>query len=298
MSETTAITVDMPRNQAINGLIDACVVLGHSTTYSETDIRFAAEPFVRWAVSILGVDPDLEELFTTRNIEQFVHASKGAYSTGVLGNVRSRLFRLAERIADPHDRRPPVTALPAANPSKPYKEREIAAMLSWANSQRTPKRRASARNLLALGLGAGLSTSEIANLRNGDVTARDAETTVRVTGARAREVVMLRVWADELTLDDLADAERYVFRPDRHTSWRNVVSNFVGRLPDDARPQPQRLRATWIVGHLSRGVNVSVLMRAAGVDSLEALTRYVQFVDEPAPDLARISLLGGDDSQR
>lgn len=103
---------------------------------------------------------------------------------------------------------------------------------------------------------------------------------------------MLQQWADELLLDDAVRAERYIFRPDRQGTWRNVVSNFVSSVPREVRPQPQRLRATWIVSHLDAGTNVLTLMRAAGVDSLEAFTRYIRFVAEPAPEAQRAELSG------
>jgi hypothetical protein len=38
------------------------------------------------------------------------------------------------------------------------------------------------------------------------------------------------------------------------------------------------MRTTWIVNHLQRGTPVKPLMRAAGVESLEAFTRYVDFL--------------------
>jgi hypothetical protein len=58
-------------------------------------------------------------------------------------------------------------------------------------------------------------------------------------------------------------------------------------------PQSQRMRSTWITQHLSAGTNVRVLVRAAGVESLEAFTRYLRFVHEPAALEARAQLIGG-----
>ncbi len=44
------------------------------------------------------------------------------------------------------------------------------------------------------------------------------------------------------------------------------------------------MRATWMVTHLTAGSPVKALVEAAGVDSLEALTRYLRFV--PDADVA------------
>ncbi|MFK0402755.1 hypothetical protein ACIQTT_10525 [Microbacterium sp. NPDC090225] len=282
----------MSSAEIVSALVEQCVELGRATPYKESDTRFATEPFIRWSLLTAALDPDLEEMFTTRNIEMFIQQAKTTYAAGSLGNIRSRLFRIAERIADPHDRRPPVVALPPANPAKPYTPQEVATMMSWANTRATAKRRDSALNLLSLGLGGGLSTNEIGNLRHGDVSVVDGATWLHVPGQRERDVVLVQRWADSLILHPGADPDQFVFRPDRATNWRNVVSNFVNGVPHEVRPQPQRLRATWIVGHLSRGVNVVVLLRAAGVDSLEAFTRYLSFVQEPERDVAVTSLRG------
>lgn len=259
-------------------LLAECNRLGASTAYSDSEVRFAVVPFLTWGLGTAGFDPILEELFTTRNIERFVTAASETYAKGVLGNVRTRLFRLAERIADPKDRRRPIKPLPAADPATPYSEAEEASLRSWAWTQ-SGERSISAMNLLALGLGAGLSTSEITNLRIADVTQAE-HTTLAIGGSRPRLVTMLDAWADELQGLD-GEPSRFVFRHARKSTGKNVVSHFVSRAAGKVTPQPQRLRATWIVRHLELGTNVVALMAAAGVDSLEAFTRYVQFVSAP-----------------
>lgn len=276
----------------VSTLVESCVELGRATPYRESDTRFATEPFIRWSLLTAGLEPELEEIFTTRNIEMFIQDAKTTYAAGSLGNIRSRLFRIAERIADPQDRRPPVAALPQANPARPYTPRDIAAMMSWANTRATEKRRVSAVNLLSVGFGAGLSTTEIGGLRHADVELRDGATWLHVSGARERDVVMVQRWADLLRWDGAEQQAQFVFRPDRSVNSRNVVSSFVDAAPREVRPQPQRMRATWIVRHLERGVNVAVLLRAAGVDSLESFTRYLSFVQEPDPEDAVTSLRG------
>lgn len=262
----------------VEPLAAECARLGLPTPYSTADIRFAVVPFLRWALGPAGFDPDLDLIFTTRNIERFITAAAEQYSKGTLGNVRGRLFRIAERIADPRDRRRPVKALPPADPAAPYSAAEVAALRSWAWTQ-TGERAVSALNLLALGLGAGLSTSEITHLRVQDV-ARSEHTTLTISVARPREVTMLDLWANDLTLAE-DEPHSFVFRPGRRATSKNVVSHFVSRAPGPLRPQPQRLRATWIVRHLDAGTNVVTLMAAAGVDSLEAFTRYVGFATTP-----------------
>jgi len=85
--------------------------------------------------------------------------------------------------------------------------------------------------------------------------------------------------------------ERYAFRENHAAFYPNLVTNFVNRSRViGVRPQSQRLRCTWIVHHLQSATPVVTLMRAAGVESLEALTRYVRFVREVDADVARAHL--------
>lgn len=83
-----------------------------------------------------------------------------------------------------------------------------------------------------------------------------------------------------------------LFRPgcgDR--TGKNTVSNLVARAAKDRDPAlpvpvPQRMRATWLVRHLDAGVRVDALLKAAGLDSLSVLDRYLPSVRPlPADDV-------------
>ncbi|MEI2715396.1 MAG: hypothetical protein V9E98_00015 [Candidatus Nanopelagicales bacterium] len=54
------------------------------------------------------------------------------------------------------------------------------------------------------------------------------------------------------------------------------------------------MRVTWIVGHLAAGSPVKALMQAAGVDSLEALNRYLRFVPDADVKVYRAAFRDGD----
>jgi len=82
-----------------------------------------------------------------------------------------------------------------------------------------------------------------------------------------------------------------MFRENHVAFYQTLISGFVDRS-DTSRvhPQTQRLRATWIVRHLAAGTPVVELMQAAGVESLEAFTRYVKFVPRVSRRVARDAL--------
>jgi hypothetical protein len=58
------------------------------------------------------------------------------------------------------------------------------------------------------------------------------------------------------------------------------------------------MRSTRIETQLSIGTNVRILVEAAGVDSLEAFTRYLALVEVPAPESATAQLAGALERQR
>jgi hypothetical protein len=70
-------------------------------------------------------------------------------------------------------------------------------------------------------------------------------------------------------------------------SFKNVCTKFVSNTTGVIKPSSQRLRATWLVHHLTVGTPVKVLLEAAGIGSLNALTRYIQFVPDVDPSVAR-----------
>jgi len=144
--------------------------------------------------------------------------------------------------------------------------------------------------LLALGLGAGLSNAEIVEVRSCHLHVDDEGALIEVVGNRPRVVPVLALW--EQPLLDYAQArplspQQYLFRPLRTTVDDHTIGNFVDKTrPGHVKPTAQRMRVTWIVTHLIAGTPLKPLIDAAGVDSLEALTRYLKFI--PGKDLSDV----------
>jgi len=83
-------------------------------------------------------------------------------------------------------------ALPASSPSLPYDAVDLKQIEKWTQAQQGERRR-DATVLVALGLGAGLSTSEITSTRFDDFTKVELRgvvvvTSVEVSGARSQVV--------------------------------------------------------------------------------------------------------------
>lgn len=271
---------------------EVCAAAMGKTPYSDRDLRAAVTRLASWARERAGLDLVRVVIFDRRTIDRFAAIALPDYSDQGRANMRSRLLRVAEVTLPPEKAVHRLEPIGPADAAEPYTHKETASLHSWARSQSPYERRMSAQTLIALGLGAGLSAKEIGSVRLRDVEVDQAGIVVHVVGERSRQVPLLQRW-EHLLLDrmTLGDADEWAFRPARTGWWPNAISNFVRDIPrGDARPQTQRMRATWVVHHLSAGTPVSLLLKAAGVDSLEAFTRYVHFVPALEAHAARALL--------
>jgi site-specific recombinase XerC len=176
----------------------------------------------------------------------------------------------------------------------PYSQAEITELVSWSRGLSTATMRRNVRALLSIGLGAGLSAREISRLAGTDVREEQGFVVVDVVGERARTVPVRHVWAGEVLELARESGDRPFFRPERTRIVRNDILTFIDRCTDkgqDAKFCIQRLRVTWMVGHLAAGVPVGVLAQAAGVAATH-LVKYVRFVPVPDADEARKLLAG------
>jgi hypothetical protein len=271
---------------------DVVTAVRGSTPYSDTDLALSVGRLALWCWQDAGLDLDTELVFHRTIIDRFSRAGLPSFNEAARGNIRSQLLRVAEALLDPALAPRRLTPMRAADPSRPYLDREVIALQAWANSQSTQARRDNAGVLLALGLGAGLSASEIGNLYVRDFYVHDAGVDVRITGQRTRQVPVLDYWTGVLRerVTQLA-GDRFAFREGHTSNYDNLISNFVSRSRSEGiLPQTQRMRATWLVHHLQNGVPAAQLLHASGVESLDALSRYMRFVAE-AVDGSDVALM-------
>lgn len=266
--------------------------------YSPRELFKAATRHVWWCWRAAGLPLERGVVFHPEVIGEFIDHGCPDWSRPTAANRRSLLLRMSGLLMPAGSRPVRLPAMWAARPLPPYTATEVVALRSWAAGQTTQTRLVQCHVLLALGFGAGLSAAEVADLRTGNVHVDSEGVLVEVVGNRARMVPVLAEW--ESVLADLADAamrpDLYVFGgPRRKVSHKNTVSNFV-RATNIGRVQPslQRMRVTWIVGHLVAGSPVKALMQAAGVDSLEALNRYLRFVPNADVKAYRAAFRNGD----
>lgn len=244
-----------------------------------------------------GRDVDATALLDPDLVQQWVLHGLRDLSAGTSANYRSRIARVAAavngRVREP-------VALHASSPSEIYSPTDEDDLLSWGTGQRNPAMRADVLVLLCTGLGAGLSTTETLDVTGTDVRARhDRTVTIDVRAGRPRTVPVRARYAPLLLeLTDQAGSNP-LFRPGAPgRGGKNAVSNLVARARTGTGTHlpvlsPQRMRATWLVRHLDAGTRVDALLRAAGLDSLAVLDRYLTALAPLTPEQVLDELVRG-----
>jgi integrase len=244
-------------------------------------------------VQTIGQPLTAEVVFHPDTVDRFAKEACAHLAAGTQNNYRSQLRGVGAAVLGPDVYPPAPLQLPKADPVAPYSVAEVAGFRSWARGLPTERYRDNVAVILAFALGAGLSSQEINRLVGTDVTVDDDGVTVQVIGERTRDVPVLAAYEDEVA--DLARRaeEGPVFLPGRRSIDRKQVPNFLFRCPKGpmGRPNVDRLRNTWIVGHLSAGTHLSALSEAAGVRP-DQVVRYQRFAVAPAPEVARRQLRG------
>lgn len=250
-------------------------VLPH-VPYSPAAVTNAVAHHVDWCVNVAGFPMERRALFR-REVVAYAVDLIPTSSPSTRGRQRALLLRVGEHLGTVESL-PPLTPLSAASPSQPYTAAEVDDLCGWAEYQNTSARRASARALISLGLGAGLPARDLCSVRATDV--EDSGKRVRVGGAHPRSIPVGPTWAPLLdeAASEASNPSATLFRPG--TRWHaNCVTVFVDRSSGIAvRPTTQRMRATWIVERLTLGTPMHTLLHAAGVQSMDALVRYEKFL--------------------
>lgn len=257
-------------------------------TYPRRELLLATTRLAQWSQR-RRIELSHSTVFTEATISAFVQDGLQAQTQASRGNVRAQLRRVREVL---HGESKPTLRLAGAQPLAPYTTDEEAGFSDWAGRQKTPEFKRDARTILALGFGAGLSAGEIGEVRGADVLDDNLGIQILVLGDRSRSVQTVRSYESRLRAAAHAvKPEEYLIRPQRTSTPKNLLSNIVDRgVSSELGPQSQRMRASWLVHHLNVGTPVGALMEAAGLESLKALSRYLEFVTSPSTEVRRRAL--------
>lgn len=278
---------------------DAITLTLPQTVYTVEALVGPVTLFVYWAVFVVGCDQDANIIFDRDLIESYVRDELPAtHSDGTRRNHRAWITRVAEAVNPNKNPRAPMP-LNARSMKTPYSEKEVIALNRWSAGQRTAYLRSNAAVLVALGMGAGLTSIEIAQLTGNAVTVHDdgmVEIDVIVKGEFKRRIVVISTFESILTKHlTTVKPDAFVFLPQRTRTENDVVSAFVART---SRPKGtphvsvQKMRNSWFVTHMTNRVDVLTLMEAAGLQSLETISKLAIFVPRVNTDDRNAQLRG------
>ena len=282
MTHYTPKSIPMDRWMPISSFVlDAAAVTAPQTAYTSNRIVMVLALYVDWCHNTAGLPLDARALFRRETVNHFVKNSPHGLSDGTLRNYRSMILRVAEILLPEHNAFA-MKPLNARTSVPPYSAEELDRLRLWARGQSTDLKERKAMVMLAFAAGAGLRAIEIAELRRGDVIFDTTGTLVKVGGDSGRLIPMVAEWEPfaKHALRDL-DEGSLVFGVSARDVHRNVLTRFTAKSTGTERPRSDRLRATWLVRHLTAGTPMKALMQAAGVAKFENLARYLQYI----PDL-------------
>lgn len=232
-----------------------------------------------WAEQQHGLT-QVTDVFTRELIEDFCSTALGGASDKTRADYRSRLRPIADSL-HPETAPIPTQTLRRKEVLAPYTQDEVRAIRRVILVQPTDEMVRQLCVCVGLGLGAGINSNELKQIRTSGVrVGSDGAVQVDIPGERARTVWVRREWEDIVVRGCQGRAQdSYLLGddPDR----RNVAARVFGRahlLGDVPSLSQDRLRATWLVGHLTRATPFAVLCHAAGLSSTRALFDLLDFV--------------------
>lgn len=254
----------------------------------------AAAGMVVWALG--DHVPAVEQtLFSTETVERYVAilTEKDARDHAT---IRSRLRRLTKAGSTA----PAPASYAHRSVKPPYTTEEIAGLLATAKNQPTSLRSRRLVGVIALGAGCGLSAGDMRTVKGTDVTrAASGAVQVEVGGSKARRVVCLATYEDDLLAVAAAAGDRLIVVGDGSESARGLVCTLTETMVGDlsGRLSAARLRSTWLTTMLSARVPLAWIMAAAGLSTartLADLLPYAASVDQNQFDEALRFACGPD----
>ncbi len=281
--------------QVIGGFVRAAVhdVAG-ATPYIAADLLGATAGFVLWCREALGLKLCRSVVFRKAIIEGYIHTGCSSLSLAARRNRKTQLLRISEALFPYETALCRLSSASQPSPDRPYHKAEIVALRYWANHQESPSRRREAMTLLALCLGAGLSSEDMSYLTVGMVIQDELGIQIAAPGRNARVVPVLAGWEAEIVaaVDSLAP-HQYLFDTGETNRDQDIAEEFLAKSSlRRLGPTIDRLKATWVVAHLAAGTPIAALMAAAGAGTLADFTRYVPHLPGVQPDVLRNALRG------
>lgn len=231
-----------------------------------------------------GGTPTIAHAMNHDLIETWVVAQGTGGSKTTWGNRRSRLRNLASHVNPGQDAPARPEPFSRTAVKEPYTRQETADLERLAFNQPTPTMRRQLCAMVGLGLGAGLGSEDLRELRATDIVRDDdGKMWIEVPGDRRRRVPVRDRYVR------LVDAGLVGLKPSdlvlgRVVTRRNITSGIVDNAAigsTNVVPDQARLRATWLVALMTAPVPLADLLAAAGMTTARTIADLVSFCTDP-----------------
>lgn len=252
--------------------------------------------FVVWA-SENDYDMGLKHLLTEETINNWVRHGLTKCTDETKSTYRSHLRRIAAH-ANPTATAPPKPArLRYSEIKPPYDINEIKIMRRVARNQPNPRLRGQIITCLALGLGAGLDSIDLKDLRINEITDYgERGIQITVPKPRPRTVWVLRGYEELLREGlELLPAKGPLVCPSR-AQRKGSVGELFNTIKQAGNKsvhfEQSRLRATWLCALMHMPVPLAVLMRAAGLETARSINDLLPHTQDISIETAATILRG------
>ncbi|QEE62452.1 phage integrase family protein [Salinibacterium sp. dk2585] len=234
-----------------------------------------------WTTDVACLPLERHIVFDGRHIDRYIlHGAPTSNDYG-LRRRRLQLMNVAAELHEFDEARRDAGATPPRQVYAPYTAAEVVRFRSQGSTRTTVLRRHNWMVLMALGAGCGLTTPEICGVTVTDINTASGTTRVSVGGKHARTVVCLAEWEEEIaSLVTSTLVRDYLFVAS--TGLPRTAIQVKGFIHDAANGRErftvERLRSTWIVGHLQHGVPPVELINALGMTTFATLQRFIPYI--------------------
>jgi len=245
----------------------------------------AVARYVDWCRRVMGLALNREEIFDRDLIAYYAMSATEHLNRNAKGSLRSRLLWVGDHLIPGGIRPRTMERLGRVPATAPYRSDEVSGLKMWAAAQGTAYMRHACWTGLTFGLGAGLTSLELAHLRREDVQETEHGVIITITGGRSpREVAMLAEWEDyALVLARCVGPGAHIFKPDapeRSGAMAGYTYRRTKARPEGMQINLARMRITWMIRVLNAGCPVPVFLKVAGLNTMTGLEKIIPYLDD------------------
>lgn len=256
--------------EEVRTLVTTAVKAAQPLTWARgREMMKTAYEYIVWAWVIAAYELDITDLFHRTPLRLYIQQLTDNAAS------RARRSRYLAQMATCLTGSDPGNLVWVDSTPAPYSPQELARLLSDARSYSTDRMRTGALRVIELCAGAGLSLAEASDTRESDIASDGSRVAVR--GKFERNAQVLPAWRNVLAGGSSTSNGFYVLADRTETDPAQFLRNFLNSLPGQA-PNAHRLRATWLVEVLSRGISARDLLQLTQYKSFRVFDRYIEHI--------------------